>query len=76
MALRPYGRSRTRSCPYLVEAAGPYPRGPHKVKLPPYERYVDDMAALAAAVRGEKPIHVSFDEDIVVQEAVIAASGM
>ena len=60
----------------LVEAAGPYPQGPHKVKLPPYERYVDDMAALAAAVRGEKPIHVSFDEDIVVQEAVIAASGM
>ena len=60
----------------LVEAAGPYGQGPHKVKLPPYERYVDDMAALAAAVRGEKPIHVSFDEDIVVQEAVIAASGM
>ena len=60
----------------LVEAAGPYPQGPHKVKLPPYERYVDDMAALAAAVRGEKPIHVSFDDDIVVQEAVIAASGM
>ena len=60
----------------LVEAAGPYPQGPHKVKLPPYERYVDDMAALAAAVRGEQPIHVSFDEDIVVQEAVIAASGM
>ena len=60
----------------LVEAAGPYPKGSHKVKLPPYERYVDDMAALAAAVRGEKPIHVSFDEDIVVQEAVIAASGM
>ncbi len=60
----------------LTEPAGPYPKGAHEVKLPPYERYVDDMAALAAAVRGEKPIHVSFQEDIVVQEALIAASGM
>ena len=60
----------------LVQAAGPYPKGPHQVDLPPYQRYVDDMAALAAAVRGDKPIHVTFDEDIVVQEAVVAASGM
>ena len=60
----------------LVEAAGPYPRGPHEVALPAYRRYVDDMAALAAAVRGDKPLHVSFDEDIIVQEALIAASGM
>ena len=60
----------------LVEAAGPYPRGPHEVTLPTYQRYVDDMAALAAAVRGDKPLHVSFDEDIIVQEALVAASGM
>ncbi len=60
----------------LTRPAGPYPEGPHEVALPPYERYVDDMAALAAAVRGQKPLHVSFDEDIVVQEAVMAASGM
>lgn len=60
----------------LVEASGPYPKGPHPVDLPVYERYVDDMAAFAAAVRGEKPLHVSFDEDIIVQEALIAASGM
>ena len=60
----------------LVRPAGPYPKGPHEVALPPYERYVDDMAALAAAVRGEEPLHVSFQEDIVVQEALIAASGM
>ena len=60
----------------LVEPAGPYPKGPHEVTLPGYERYVDDMAALAAAVRGDEPLHVSFDEDIIVQEALIAASGM
>lgn len=60
----------------LVEPAGPYPKGPHEVSLPRYERYVDDMAALAAAVRGDTPLHVSFDEDIIVQEALIAASAM
>ena len=60
----------------LVEPAGDFPKGPHNVPLPPYKRYVDDMAALAAAVRGEEPLHVSFDEDIIVQEALIAASGM
>ena len=60
----------------LAEAAGPYPKGPHQVDLPPYKRYEGDMAALASAARGEKPLHVSFDEDIVVQEALIAASGM
>ena len=60
----------------LAEAAGPSPKGPHHVELPPYKRYEGDMAALANAARGEKPLHVSFDEDIVVQEALIAASGM
>ena len=60
----------------LVRPAGPYPKGPHEVDLPTYERYVDDMAALAAAVRGEKPLHVTFREDIIVQEALIKASGM
>ena len=60
----------------LVKASGPYPKGPHSLDLPPYERYVDDMSALAKAVRGEKPLHVSFQEDIIVQEALIKASGM
>ena len=60
----------------LVEPVGPYPKGSHKVALPPYKRYVDDLAALAAAVRGDEPLHVSFDEDLIVQEALIAASGM
>lgn len=60
----------------LIEPAGPYPKGPHEVKLPPYERYVDDLAAFASAVRGEQPLHTTFREDIVVQEALLAASGM
>ena len=60
----------------LAGDAGPYSKGAHRIDLPPYERYVDDMAALAKAVRGEEPLHVSFREDIIVQEALIGASGM
>lgn len=60
----------------LVEPAGPYPEGPHQVRLPPYERYVGDLAAFAAAIRGRKPLHVSFHDDLVVQEALLRASAM
>jgi predicted dehydrogenase len=60
----------------LAKAAGPYPKGPHIVELPSYERYVDDMAELAAAVRGERSIAVTPAEDLMVQETLIRASGM
>jgi predicted dehydrogenase len=57
-------------------AAGPYAKGRHAVELPKYERYVGDLAELAAAVRGEKPIAVTPHEDLIVQEALIAATAM
>ena len=60
----------------LTEAAGPYAKGRQKVDLPPYKRYVDDFVELAAAVRGGKPIAVTPHEDLIVQEALIAASAM
>ena len=60
----------------LAAAAGPYPQGPHTVALPAYTRYVGDMQEFAAAVRGEAQIAVTEREDLLVQEAVIAASGM
>jgi predicted dehydrogenase len=60
----------------LAKAAGPYAAGPQAVNLPKYERYVDDLAELAAAVRGERPIRVTGREDLIVQEAVIAACAM
>ncbi len=60
----------------LQAAAGPYAAGRHPIKLPKYQRYVDDMKELAAAARGERPLGVNFREDLIVQEAVIAASGM
>ena len=60
----------------MTEAAGPYAKGIQKVELPPYQRYQDDFVELAAAVRGENPIGVTSHEDLIVQEALIAASGM
>ena len=60
----------------LTEAAGPYAKGAQKVELPVYKRYKDEFVELAAAVRGEKPIAVTPHEDLMVQEALISASGM
>lgn len=60
----------------LAEAAGPYPKGPHTVPLPAYERYVADFQELAAAVRGEAALSVSLDEESLVGETVLRACGM
>jgi predicted dehydrogenase len=60
----------------LVAAAGPYQTGLQSVPMPAYERYVGDFAELAAAVRGEKPLTASLDEELLVAETVLHASGM
>ncbi|HEY5311909.1 MAG TPA: Gfo/Idh/MocA family oxidoreductase [Pirellulales bacterium] len=60
----------------LVKAAGPYKRGSQQVPLPAYERYTGDFADLAAAVRGEHPLAVSLDDELVVAETVLKAGGM
>ena len=60
----------------LDKAAGPYKSGLQTVKLPPYERYVDDFKELAGAIRGEKPLAVTPREDLIVQESLIRASMM
>jgi predicted dehydrogenase len=60
----------------LAKAAGPYPAGRQTIAMPAYKRYVDDFAALAAAIREGKPLPASFDDELRVQAAVLAASGM
>ena len=60
----------------LAEAAGPYKKGTQQVPMPVYKRYVDDFVELAAAVRGEKKLSVSLDEELTVQETLLRASGM
>jgi predicted dehydrogenase len=60
----------------LVEAAGPYHKGVQTVNLPGYKRYEADFAELAAAVRGERKLNVTLDEEVAVQETLLKASGM
>jgi predicted dehydrogenase len=60
----------------LVAAAGPYQKGVQSVPMPAYQRYEGDFAELAAAVRGEKPLTASLDEELLVAEAVLRACDM
>jgi len=60
----------------LAKAAGPYKKGPQQIPLPAYQRYEADFAALAAAVRGERELSVSLDEELLVEETLLKVSGM
>jgi predicted dehydrogenase len=60
----------------LAKAAGPYKKGAQRVPLPGYKRYEGDFAELAAAVRGERPLSVSLDDELLVAETVLQASAM
>jgi predicted dehydrogenase len=59
----------------LTVAAGPYRAGPQTQTFA-YTRYVDDFAELAAAVRGERSLRVRPEEDLLVEETLLRASGM
>jgi len=60
----------------LAKPAGPYTKGMQKVQLPVYKRYVDDLIELAAAVRGEKKLVVSLDQELAIQRTLLSASEM
>ena len=60
----------------LTRAAGPYKAGSQTVQLPDYQRYVGDFVELAAAVRGEKLLSVTLDEELLVQEWLLRACEM
>ncbi len=47
-----------------------------KLETAPYVRFEDDFRELAAAIREGKPLSVTPLQDLMVQEAVIEASGM
>jgi len=59
----------------LHSAAGPYKAGPQTQTFP-YSRYVEDWVELAAAVRGERKLRVTPQEDLLVEETLLRASGM
>lgn len=60
----------------LAKPAGPYKAGSQSVSMPPYKRYVDDFIELAGAIRGSAKLRVTPDENLLVQEVVLRASGM
>lgn len=60
----------------LAETAGAYAKGKTQVVLDEFDRYAEDMREFAAAIRGEADLSITPREDLIVQEALIAASGM
>ena len=60
----------------LVNAAGPYRKGAQAVSLPAYTRYEADFAALALAVRGERPLLVPLEVELEVQETLLRVCEM
>jgi len=60
----------------FVTAAGPYKKGIQTISLPGYKRFETDFVELAAAVRGERPLPVTFEQEVEVQETLLRASGM
>jgi predicted dehydrogenase len=60
----------------LDKPAGPYKAGSQQIPMPPYKRYVDDFIELAAAIRGEAKLRVTYEENLLVQEVLLRASGM
>ena len=60
----------------LAKAAGPYQPGRQTVPMPGYERYVGDLVELAAAVRGERNLAVTLEEELRVQRWLLRASEM
>ena len=60
----------------LATAAGPYRAGVNNVPSPPYQRYVEDFANFAVCIRGKARLPVKLEDELVIQEALLAASEM
>lgn len=60
----------------LAKAAGPYKAGAQQIELPTYRRYLPEFTELAALVRGGKPLSVSPDTELMVQETLLRACDM
>lgn len=57
----------------LSKPRGAFKRGVQEVKLPKYTRYVDDAAAMAQVIRGEKEFEFTPAHDLAVQETLLKA---
>jgi predicted dehydrogenase len=60
----------------LAKPAGPYKAGSQTVEVPKYDRYVGDIAELAAVTRSERPLSVTLDDELLVHDALLKACDM
>lgn len=60
----------------LAKAAGPYQATSQSVPLPPYRRYVGCFEELAVAIGHGRPLSVTLQEDLLVQETLMRACEM
>ena len=60
----------------LLEAAGPYKAGSQEVPHAPFRRYAGDFIELAEAIQSGRPLAVTAEEDLAVQEVLLRASEM
>ena len=60
----------------LSQPRGKYTAGYQTVQFPKYERYVDDLADLAAIIRGEKSSDFDSAHDLAAQETLLRACNM
>jgi len=60
----------------LAKPAGPYKAGSQTFQYPQFRRYTGDFEELADAIRRGRMLSVSFEEDLLVQEALLRASEM
>ena len=61
---------------FLKNATPDYPAGRHTFKFPPrQDRYIEQLAELAAIVRGEMANPYTFEHDYIVHKVTLQASG-
>lgn len=60
----------------LTQAAGPHPAGRSEIVVPPYQRYVDEFKALAAAIREGTPLPVTPAVEERIQSVLMQACRM
>jgi predicted dehydrogenase len=60
----------------LAKAAGPYAAGKQTVALPQYRRYAPEFADLASAIREGRPLGITHEEELLVQETILQCCRM
>lgn len=60
----------------LEKAAGPYSAGKQTVPLEDYHRYAPEFSDLVAALREKRPLSITHEQELLVQETILLCCGM